>query len=280
MDKKSVYNSPVSFGIVADLQYCDFLPTYNRYYRKSPEKLKNAMAEFNKIQLHFVINLGDVIDREWRSYDGILPLFVDLKTPVYHVLGNHDYEVDEKYKPEVHKKLGTQKYYDFSMENWRFIVLDGNEVSTFANQKHTVEFENADLLLKKLEKDGAINANFWNGGIGESQLKWMKLTLDDAEKNNQKVIIFCHFPIFPAHRHNLLNDLQLLKVIGKYNAVKAWINGHNHDGNYGLKNDIHFINVKGMVDTEFDTAFCVVELSDDIIKIKGFGTEISARLSI
>jgi hypothetical protein len=34
-----------------------------------------------------------------------------------------------------------------------------------------------------------------------------------------------------------------------------------------------------MVDTEFDTAFCLVQLSDDTIKIKGFGTEISAKLN-
>ena len=108
----------------------------------------------------------------------------------------------------------------------------------------------------------------------------MTQTLDEAEKSNQQVIIFCHFPIFPAHRHNLLNALELLKIIENYSSVKAWINGHNHDGNYGLKKDIHFVNVKGMVDTEFDTAFCLIHLSDDAINIKGFGTEISARLSI
>ena len=280
MEKNSGKNTSVSFGIVADLQYCDSPPTINRYYRKSPKKLQNAIDEFNRNQLDFVINLGDLIDQKWQSYDGILPLFDTIKAPVFHVLGNHDYEVDEQYKPEVHKKLITQKYYDFSVENWRFIVLDGNEVSTFANQKHTAEYKTAELLLQKLEKEGVINGNFWNGGIGESQLKWMTQTLDEAEKNHEKVIIFCHFPIFPAHRHNLLNDLELLKIIENYSSVKAWINGHNHDGNYGLKKDIHFVNVKGMVDTEFDTAFCLIHLSDDAINIKGFGTEISAKLSI
>lgn len=280
MDKKTPKSSFVSFGIVADLQYCDGPPTYNRYYRKSPEKLKRAVNEFNNTELDFVINLGDTIDRDWQSFDGILPHFVDFKAPVRHVLGNHDFEIDEKYKPEVHKKLNTKKYYDFSIDKWRFIVLDGNDISTFANHEQTAEYEKAELLLKSLEKSGAINANFWNGGIGENQLKWMTQKLDDAEKDHQNVIIFCHFPAFPAHKHNLLNDVELLKTIKNYSCVKAWINGHNHDGNYGMNENTHFINVKGMVDTEFDTPFSILKLTDNNIKIEGFGTEISARFAI
>ncbi|MCK5699843.1 MAG: metallophosphoesterase [Cyclobacteriaceae bacterium] len=279
MDKNSRNNTSVSFGIVADLQYCDAPPTINRYYRKAPDKLKNAIEEFNRHNLDFVINLGDLIDQDWKSFDGILPLFELFKAPVYHVLGNHDYEVEDRYKPEVHKKLETQKYYDFSMENWRFIVLDGNDISTFANLENSGEYQKADNLLKEMELEHKVNANFWNGGIGEKQLNWLNQILEDAWQKHQKSIIFCHFPVYPEHRHNLLNDLELLNVIEKYDCVKAWFNGHNHDGNYGLINNVHFVNVKGMVDTEFDTAFCIVQLSDDTIKINGFGTEISAKLN-
>lgn len=278
MDKNSRKNTLVSFGIAADLQYRDSPPTINRYYRKAPGKLKNAIEEFNKHNLDFVIDLGDLIDQDWKSFDGILPLFKKFKAPVYHVLGNHDYEVEDEYKPNVHQKLDTQKYYDFSMENWRFIVLDGNDISTFANLENSVEYRIAENLLKEMEREHKVNANFWNGGIGEKQLDWLNQVLENSMQKHQKTIIFCHFPIYPTHRHNLLNDLELLNVIEKYNCVKAWFNGHNHDGNYGLYKDIHFVNVKGMVDTEFDTAFCIVQLSDDTIKIKGFGTEISAKL--
>ena len=273
-------NSLISFGIIADLQYQDSPPTINRYYRQSPGKLKYAIEEFNRHNLNFVINLGDLIDQNWESYAGILPLFDKSKALIYHVLGNHDYEVEEHYKPEVHKKLDTRKYYDFSIRNWRFIVLDGNDISTFANLKDSVKYRIAENLLKEMEEEQKVNANFWNGGIGEEQLNWLNQILEDSAQKHQSTIIFCHFPLYPEHRHNLLNDLELLKVIEKFDNVKAWINGHNHDGNYGLYQNIHFVNVKGMVKREFDTAYCLVHLSDDSIKIKGYGVEISAKLNI
>ena len=131
--------SLVSFGIVADLQYCDAPPFKNRFFRNSTHKLKSAIAEFNKNDLDFVINLGDLIDRDWASFNEILPFFAQLNTPVHHVLGNHDYEVEPQYKKRIHKKLGIEKYYDFSIENWRFIILDGNELSTFANLEWGLE---------------------------------------------------------------------------------------------------------------------------------------------
>ena len=92
------------------MQYCDAPPYKNLYFRNSPDKLGKVILEFNKHKLDFVINLGDLIDRDWKNFDGILPLFEKIEEPVYHVLGNHDFEVEERYKPDVYKKLGIQKY--------------------------------------------------------------------------------------------------------------------------------------------------------------------------
>ena len=208
MDNMQGSKSIVSFGIVADLQYCDAPPDNNRYFRNTPDKLKKATGEFNKRNLDFVINLGDLIDRDWESYDGILPLFEKFKAPVYHVLGNHDYEVEDQYKPVVHKKLGIQKYYDFSIENWRFIVLDGNEISTFANHENSIEYKKAEKLLKELKQGHKVNANFWNGGIGEDQLNWLSQTLDDAKKEYQKSLI--RFPPYPLMKVFGLNRIKKL----------------------------------------------------------------------
>ena len=264
----------ITFGIVADLQYCNANPEINRYFRNAPKKLKQAITEFNQHDLDYVINLGDTIDRDWKSFDEILPVFSLLKAPIYHVLGNHDYEVEDRYKPKVPKKIGTKKYHDFSLKNWRFIVLDGNEISTYANQKNETNYQKAEIWLKE-EK---INANFWNGGIGSVQLDWLEKTLKKAEENYENAIIFCHFPIYPAHRHNLLNDKELIQLISNCNCVKAWFCGHNHDGNYGRLNDVHFINVKGMADFESELAFSIVQLDEKKITITGFGHEITATL--
>ena len=272
-------DSPVSFGVVADLQYCDADPEINRYFRNAPKKLSYAIDELNKHDLDFIINLGDTIDHNWESFDGILPVFNQSNVPVYHVLGNHDYEIEDVYKAHVPAKIGTERHYDFSLNGWRFIVLDGNEISTFAHPESSEGYLKGKALLIALEDQGAVNANFWNGGIGQEQLKWLESCLSNADKNNEKVIIFCHFPVYPEHRHNLLNDREVLNLIVNHDCFKLWINGHNHDGNYGMYHDKHFVNLKGMADTEFDLAFSILQLYDDHVIIKGFGSEISARLN-
>jgi len=270
----------ISFGIIADLQYCDAPVFKKRYYRNSIDKLNKVAGNLNQQSLDFVANLGDLIDKDWESYDRILPHFDALNAPLHHVLGNHDFEVSEAKKQDVAKKIGTKPYYHFSLKGWRFIVLDGNEISTFANLPGSQHYQLAEKLLHTMELEGKINGNFWNGGIGEEQLAWLEQILYKADQKEEKVIIFCHYPIYPVHRHNLLNAEEVLTLLKNYKGVKMWLNGHNHDGNYGFFEDIHFVNVKGLVEGEHDLVWSIVHLFPDHIEIIGYGKEISARLAI
>lgn len=272
---KSLQDPILSFGVVADLQYSNEEPCKDRYFQNSKQKLDQIIRIFNTQNLDFVINLGDTINKYWNSFDEILPLFDELNPTLYHVLGNHDYEVDDLMKTEVPNRMGTSRYYDFSFGKWRFIVLDGNEISTYANGSGSENFVKAEELLSE-EK---VNANFWNGGMGDAQLTWLTDKLANADQSHEKVILFCHFPVYPVDRHNLLNDSEVVTKISNYHCVKAWFCGHNHYGNYGMLHDIHFVNVKGIVETESESAYCIVQLFQDRLKIRGFGNEISAKLN-
>lgn len=269
----------ITFGCIADLQYCDADPEMNRYFRRSPEKLKGFMAEMNQHNLDFVVNLGDTIDHNFESFDVILPKFKNLRVPLHHVLGNHDYEVEDQFKSRVHEKMGTDKYYQFQIDSWRFIVLDGNEISTFANVKDSKNFNKAEQMLRDMELQQKINANFWNGAIGDEQWIWLEKMLKESELENEKVILFCHYPVYPEYKHNLLNSDQMLDLLKDYSCVKAWINGHNHRGNFGSLHDILFINMKGIVEGEYDFAYSIVQLFEHKLKVCGFGSEISATLT-
>jgi len=97
--------------------------------------------------------------------------------------------------------------------------------------------------------------------------------LDKSVEKNEKVIIFCHFPVFPENVHNLLNYNEVLSVLSGYQNVIAWFNGHNHTGNYGNFNKIHFITIKGMVETETSGSFALVEVYRNKIRIRGSGRE-------
>ena len=55
--------------------------------------------------------------------------------------------------------------------------------------------------------------------------------------------------------------------------MAAYLNGHNHAGNYGQLNGIHYLTLKGMVDTE-KTSYCGHRgLCTDRLVVKGFGRE-------
>ncbi len=106
--------STLTFGLTADVHYCDYEPAGIRHYRQSIQKLSECVDDLNNRDLPFVIHLGDVINRDIESFAAILPLFNRFRPPLYHVLGNHDYGIEDAYKETVHELLGlTSKYYDF-----------------------------------------------------------------------------------------------------------------------------------------------------------------------
>jgi hypothetical protein len=61
--------------------------------------------------------------------------------------------------------------------------------------------------------------------------------------------------------------------------VKAYIFGHNNHGNYGMKAGIHYVTLKGMVNTE-TTSYAVIKVDDDNIDITGYGREQNRLLPI
>ena len=102
------------FGAVADCQYCEATSNV-RKYSLSPKKLTACVEHYNKMELSFVVHLGDFIDRDFSSFDKVVPIYNQLKAPHYHVLGNHDFSVADDKKALAPAKLGLkQRYYDFT----------------------------------------------------------------------------------------------------------------------------------------------------------------------
>jgi len=269
----------IRFGIIADVQYCDCEPAGSRYYRSSLTKLRSTLDMLRNDSVAFLVNLGDLIDRDVKSYTPVLKLIDSSGLRTYHVAGNHDYSVDERFKRRLPLPLENKEgYYSFSISNFRFIALNGNEISTYSGSSRKT-IANAEQMIAGIKASGGINANDWNGAIGPDQLRWLKTQLDDASSGNQKVIIFCHFPIYPENAHNLLNNNEIIDLLGNYHNVLAWFAGHNHSGNYGNFNYIHCVNLKGMVETESTGSHALVEIYHNKIWIKGSGRERSQILA-
>ncbi len=266
---------PLRFGAIADCQYCD-ADSPRRKYRLSPAKLQECIADFNSQELSHVVHLGDFIDRDWKSFDVVAPIMDESKAPVRHVLGNHDFSVEDRYKDRVPGRLGLEsRYYSFIVGQWRFIVLDSNDVSLYAYPKGSRKYNES---LNTYQSLGA-NLPKYNGGVGETQLNWLENELSDAGRMGQRVILHSHHPVYPPGSHVVWNAEEVISLLEKHESVTAYINGHNHRGAYGFKKGIHYVTLKGMVDTE-ETAYAVISIYEDRIEVRGKGRQDELLLEI
>jgi len=181
-----------SFGAIADCQYCDCDGT-RRQYRLSPEKLMNCVEDLNTKDLTHVVHLGDFIDKDWKSFDVLLPIIGGLEAPMRHVLGNHDFSVADEYKNKVPQRLGLKKrYYDFAVGKWRFLILDTNDVSLYAYPEGSRRAKKSQAIYDSLDGD----LPKYNGGMGEAQLKWIEGKLKASEKKGESVVMHSHHPVY------------------------------------------------------------------------------------
>lgn len=261
-----------TFGVVADIQYCN-CETYNtRFYRNSLTKAEEAINEIRKYSPSFIINLGDIIDRDYKSLQPVLQILESGNIKTYHTLGNHDFSISDSEKKAMIKLTGSSRgYYSFRHEGFRFIILNGNEVATYSQSASGRK--EAERMLAELKTQKAPNSFEWNGGISEKQMEWLRQELDVSATSGEKVFLICHFPIWPETTHNLLNYQKVLAIISGYSHIVAWLNGHNHDGSYGNYNMIHCVTFRGMVETEMSNSFALIEVYSNKIWIKGFGRE-------
>ena len=266
-------NAAFSFGLVADVQYWDGPAHGTRYYADSTTKLAEAAGTINAAQVDFTVQLGDLIDRDMASFDAIVPVYQQVDGPRYHVLGNHDFPVADS--QTIVDRLGmASEYYDFTHQGWRFVVLDTNDISLYANAPGSPDYTQAEAMLADLRAQGAVNAQTWDGAVGPEQRAWLQATLDDAAEKGQKVIVFGHMPLHGENAHNAWDAPQVRDILESRGNVVAYFNGHDHAGRYGEVNGIHYLNLRGMVEQPYPAnSYAVVTVQANKVRVDGHGSE-------
>lgn len=265
---------PLRFGVIADPQYADLPPAGTRHYRESLRKLDACIAELNRHELDFTLTLGDLIDRDFASFDAVLARYRALRPSGKVVLGNHDFSVADGDKARVLEKLGLEKgHYRFVEKGWRFVVIDGTEVSTYRYPAADPRTLDAEKRRKELGAAGNPAAQPWNGAIGGAQLEWLARELAEAATAGQRVIVCGHFPLLPDDSHALWDSAEVVALLRRHPHVAAYFCGHNHRGNFVRDGGCDHVNFKGMVETADVTAFAIVTCTADRIAIEGFGSE-------
>ncbi len=253
----------------------------NRHYARSLAKLSAVVEVFNGEELSFVITLGDIIDRDFESFDDILPVYDRLRHENFFLLGNHDFSVAADRLADVAARVGlASTYYSFARQGWRFIVLDGNEVSTFAPPEGHPYRDIAARRLAELRAAGAINAQEWNAMPSDEQVAWLSDQINKARAAGERVIVMNHYPVYPPNAHDSWDRERIITLLTAHEHVAAYFSGHNHAGNFGTLEGCHFLNFKGMVDTETENTLAIVEIWADRIEVHGFGREDSRTLKL
>lgn len=266
-------------GLVADAQYADIESKGTRFYRQSIGKLGAAVEHGNGRDLAYCVHLGDLIDREWRCFEEILRPLARSRHRWQQLLGNHDFDVLDEWKARVPERLGMAgRHGAFVHREFRFVVLDTNDVSTYAHAAGTPPRRAAEAELARLQAAGVRQAKPWNGAIGAAQLAWFERECEAARAARQKVVVFAHHPVWPDNDHNVWNAAEVLAAIDRQPAVVAWLNGHNHAGAYGERHGVPYLTMKGMVETADTTAHATAEFFADRIVLHGHGREPSREL--
>ncbi len=260
----------LTIGAIADAQYADADSSGVRHYRLSAQKLADCVEELNRHELDFVVHLGDLIDKDFASFDVVMPLVQRLKAKPHLVLGNHEFSVDEGDKQAVPAMMGLERrYYDFEREGRRFLVVDGNDLSRYAWPAGSAQLAASVAYHETHARDRPE----WNGAIGARQLAWIDEVLQRADEAGEDAFLLCHFPIYPDEvGYTLWNATEVRELLARHPSVKAWLAGHHHHGEYVAWKGIHFLTLRGMVDTQ-ETAYAILTITKDTLIVKGFGRE-------
>jgi len=235
----------VRFGIVTDCHYADADTAGTRFYRHSLDKLGECVEVMNRLQVEFIVELGDFKDQQnppveqntlsyLRAVEGV---FSQFNGPAYHVLGNHDQDSLSKAQFLANvKNTGIdpdRSYYSFDFSGVHLVVLDANYKSDGTDYDH---------------------GNF-----------------DWTDAN-----------VPPADSHYVKNAAEVRQILEQSDRIMAVFQGHRHDGGYSFIEKIHYYTLKAVIEGPGpeNNSYAVVEVRPDMsITVTGYRKAVSDQLS-
>jgi len=270
----SIAQSPIlKIGLMADLQYCDCETAGTRHYRLSLGKTQVAVDTFLNEKVDFTVLLGDMIDRDVNSFGPVHDRLEPLKPDVTLIPGNHDFALGEGKKADRTRKALRIRFPEARTEGKiRMLFLNGmmNSIEAWPEGSH--ERARGLATFEELKAAGAPNAQEWNGGLGERQLRWIRNQVSLANQRGQYLILFCHLPALPGDVHSLWDTQQLLDILRQSQNPVLYLCGHKHSGGDDQVGNCRIVNLKGMVEGTRN-AFGVLEVYPGRYVLKGYGDQ-------
>jgi manganese-dependent ADP-ribose/CDP-alcohol diphosphatase len=300
-----------SFGLIGDTQYVDsedgatFDGLTVRRYRQSLNILKDANTYFNDLAKinNIICNilLGDVIDERSKHLNISAQCLEDIlkianpsliandnNTQWHFIVGNHDIasldrtSIYKSFIPNEFQGITSPNilYYHFSpFKGFRFIILDGYDISTIGSASKDGNDEANSLLALKNPNLSIPNSDWcaglddanvryvpYNGSVGKQQILWLQQTLAISIVDKEICVIFSHMPCYQESCRPsgiMWNCEEILEILHNSNAnIACFIAGHDHQGGYSKDNrGIHHITLPSPLECNVgQTAFGMMEI--------------------
>jgi len=182
----------------------------------------------------FVINSGDLVSNGLAIADWEIFFDVNRKmmktTPYYPVLGNHEKDTD--YYFEFFDLPGNERYYEFTVGDVLFLVLD-SEGSDFNKPKYV---KDSDFFWSEYQKEYFVK-----------QKEWVEHMLE-MHKDAGFVFAFFHQPLISVKGSRVEGAKKRRAFWGdifERHGVQAVISGHDHHYHRAEINGVHHITSGG-----------------------------------
>lgn len=249
----------IRFGLITDLHFARRERNGERYYVDSLNKLREAIAEFNRQPLDFIIELGDLKDQGIKPEAAETLSFLDeiekelhtFKGDVYHVLGNHDMDslTKEEFLSHTHNpsEADGKAVYSFKKKGYKFIVMDANFNADRSDYRRG-------------------NFNWEVALVPEPELQWLEKEL---KKGDEPVILFIHQLLDAGSGVYkglyVRNAAEVNRLLVDSKRVAAVFQGHHHAGFYSQMEGIHYFTMPGMIVGPYpkNNSFAIVEITPE-----------------
>lgn len=205
----------VRFGICTDV--------HKDIMHDADERLAVFIDEAKNRDLDFIIQMGDFA-RPYEHNKEFMAIWNSYPGDKHHVIGNHEPDGGFDVSSVVENFGMPGRYYAFDKEDFRFIVLDGNEFNPLPERPEG-----------------------YSRYISEDQLNWM---VKELRGTNKKVVIFCHQSLENEagieNRDYIRSLLEEENRLAGYHKVIACFSGHHHTDYATQINGIYYVQINSM----------------------------------
>lgn len=170
---------------------------------------RDIVAELPDHGAAFGVTLGDIVDHDLSLYDPLTQAISLVGIPWYHVLGNHDMNLDapdDRNSDETFERVFGPSTYAFEYAHVHFIVLDN------------VVFRPAVAALDR--------AAGYRGGLNPGQLEFVAQYVDGVP-HDERIVLLMHIPLVGRDAHQVPERAALFEILARHPYVQS-ISAHSH----------------------------------------------------